>query len=110
MVVKSKGICRSADRTSRLLQRLGTRSVAAFTLVPALFCLAVLHFALVGMLGWVEDVHRPLTADSTLDDDWQFPPYGLRHGDEDAGVVEVLLVFWPAFAFLVALLRTGTLL
>ena len=110
MVVKSKGICRSADRTSRLLQRLGTRSVAAFTLVPALFCLPVLHFALVGVLGRIKDVHWPFAADGALHNNWQVLPDCLRHRDEDAGVVEVLLVLWPAFAFLVALLRTGTLL
>ena len=78
--------------------------------MPALLCLAVLHFALVRVFCRVEDVHRPLAADRALDDDRQLSPYGLRHGDEDAGVVEVLLVLWPALAFLVALLRTRALL
>jgi len=34
----------------------------------------------------------------------------LRHGNEDAGVVQVLFVRWPVDAFLVALLRTGAFL
>lgn len=107
MAIKSKRNCQSMDC---LLQRLRTRPVTAITLMSALFCFTVLHFALVCVLGRVKDVHGPLAADGALDDDGQVAPDGLWHGDEDAGVVEVLLVLWPAFAFLITLLRTGTLL
>lgn len=78
--------------------------------MPALLCFAVLHLALVCVLGRVKNVHRPFATDRAFDDDRQLSPDGLRHRDKNAGVVEVLLVLWPALAFLVALLCTGALL
>jgi hypothetical protein len=91
-------------------KRLGTLSVTTFTLMSALLSFAVLHLALVGVLGGIEDIHWPLAANSTLYNDRQVLPDRLRHRDEDAGVVQVLLVCGPANTFLVALLRAWTLL
>lgn len=42
--------------------------------MSALLCLAILHLALVGMLGGIKDVHWPLTADGALYNDWQVSP------------------------------------
>lgn len=78
--------------------------------MPSLLRLPTLHFALIRMLRRIEDVHRPLAADSALDNDWQVAPNGLRHGNEDAGIVKVLLVLGPADTFLVALLCSRTFL
>lgn len=69
------------------MQRLRTRSVTAIALMSTLFCFAVLHFALVGVLSRVEDVHGPLATDGALDNDRQVPPDGLWHRNENAGVV-----------------------
>jgi hypothetical protein len=62
------------------------------------------------MLRRIKDIHRPLAANSALHNDRQVLPDCLRHRDEDAGVVQVFLVLWPADAFLVAFLRTGAFL
>jgi hypothetical protein len=72
--------------------------------VSAFFCFARLHLALVGVLGGIKDVHRPLAADSALDNDWKVLPDCLRHRDENTGVVQVFFVCWPANTFLVAFL------
>jgi len=78
--------------------------------MSALFCLTALHLALVRVLGGVKDIHWPLAADRTLYDDGQILPDCLRHGNEDAGIVQVLLICRPTDTFLVALLRAWALL
>lgn len=84
--------------------------MTAFAFRPSLLRLAVLHLRLVCMFRRVKDVHWPLTADGTLDDDWQIPPDSLWHWDQDAGVVQVLLVCRPIVALLVTLLSARTFL
>lgn len=97
-------------RHRSLVQRLRAVPVVTVVLMSSLFRLAVLHFALVRVLRRVEDIHGPLATNGTLDDDREVSPDGLRHRDEDAGVVKVLLVLWPTDALLVAFLRARTLL
>lgn len=53
-----------------LTKRLGAASVFTLALMSALLCFAILHLALVGVLGGIKDVHRPLAADSALYNDW----------------------------------------
>lgn len=93
-----------------LTERLRALSVAAFALVPTLLGFAALHFALVCVLSRIKYVHWPLAANGTLHDEGQVSPDRWRHRDEDARIVQVLFICWPANTLLVALLCTGALL
>lgn len=85
-------------------------AILTLTLLPSLLRFPLLHLALIRVLRWIEDVHRPLATNRSLDDDRQSAPYRLRHRNQDASIVKILLVLWPADALFVALLRSWTLL
>ena len=91
-------------------ERLSALPITTITLMPSLLGLTILHLTLIRMLRRVKDIDRPLASNRPLDDDRQISPYGLWHGNEDTGIVKILLVLWPAGAFLVALLSSRALL
>ena len=85
--------------------------IPTLTLLPTpLLSLPLLHLILIRMLRRIKHIQRPLAPHSPLHNHRQLTPDRRRHRDEDAGVVQVLLVLWPAGTFLVTLLGAGTLL
>lgn len=79
-------------------------------ITPSFFSLTTGPLPLIRMLRRIKHIHRPLAADRPLHNDGQPLPHRLRHGDENARLVQPALVRRPAGALLVALLRARALL
>ncbi len=92
-----------------LLQRLATLPSTTLTLL-SLLSLTVLHLVRIRMLCRIKDIDWELQPNRALHNDRQVPPYGRWHRDENAGVVQVLLILVPSDAFLIAFFGPGTLL
>ena len=79
-------------------------------LSPPLLTRVAIRLPLIRMLRRIKHIHRPLAPYRPLHDRRQPLPHGLRHRDQDARLVQPLLVLGPAGAFLIAFLRTWAFL